>query len=473
MHIRKRAEAPPVAESRRRLLRGMAGLSLGLPISCAGALPLLAESSAAQQEPENKEPEQRGPEQHTSPAPLPAPSVLSPEDDQFLNDLEHANFLFFWEQANPHTGLIKDRCNVRTNDTTLAASIASTGFGLTAICIGEQRGFVSHADARVRVVDALSFIWHQLPTHRGFFYHFANINTGERIWDSEVSSVDTAMLLCGVLTCRQHFHDKDISDLAHAIFDRVDWTWLSEDTTLLSHGWTPEMGFIPSRWDLYSELMMMYLLGLGSSSHPLKPDAWFAWKRTVFEYDGLRYIGSFAPLFVHQYSQAWFDFRGKRDRYADYFKNSTIATDVHRRFCIELNPEWPDYSNALWGVTASDSQKGYVIWGGPPAMGPIDGTIVPAAPGGSIPFLPDATMRVLRTVHDHYPNAWSRYGFVDAFNPLTEWYDTDVVGIDTGITMLMAENARSGFVWDTFMKNPEAQRGMANAGFKPYQPEAT
>ncbi|MGO9433669.1 MAG: glucoamylase family protein [Terracidiphilus sp.] len=473
MHIRKRVKAPAVAESRRRLLRGMAGLSLGLPIAQAGMLPLLGESSDGQQDQSQQEPEQKGPGQHTSPAPSPTPSNLSPQDDQFLNDLEHANFLFFWEQANPHTGLTKDRCNVRTNDTTLAASIASTGFGLTAICIGEQRGFVSREDARVRVLDALSFIWHKLPTHRGFFYHFANINTGERIWDSEVSSVDTAMLLCGVLTCRQHFHDKDIGDLAHAIFDRVDWTWLSEDTTLLSHGWTPEMGFIPSRWDLYSELMMMYLLGLGSSSHPLQPDAWFAWKRSVFEYDGLRYIGSFAPLFVHQYSQAWFDFRGKRDRYADYFKNSVIATDVHRRFCIELNPEFSDYSNALWGITASDSQKGYVVWGGPPAMGPIDGTIVPAAPGGSIPFLPDATMRVLRTIHDHYPNAWSRYGFVDAFNPLTEWYDTDVVGIDTGITMLMAENARSGFVWDTFMKNPEAQRGMANAGFKPYQPEAT
>ena len=196
------------------------------------------------------------------------PSTLSPEDDQFLNDLEHANFLFFWEQANPETGLIKDRCNVRTTDTGLAASIASVGFGLTALCIGLMRGFVSYEDARTRVLKTLSFLWHKLPTHRGFFYHFANINTGERVWDSEVSSVDTAMLLCGALTCRQYFQDKEIGDLAHAIFDRVDWTWLSEDTSLLSHGWTPEMGFIPSRWDYYSELMMMYLLGMGSTSHP-------------------------------------------------------------------------------------------------------------------------------------------------------------------------------------------------------------
>ena len=448
--------------SRRRLLGQVAGLSMGLPLSRSG---LLSYPQAAAPHPPR-------PANPRKPASAP-PSALSPEDDQFLNDLEHANFLFFWEQANPDTGLIKDRCNIREKDTSLAASIASVGFGLTALCIGLMRGFVSYEDARTRVLKTLSFLWHKLPTHRGFFFHFANMNTGERVWDSEVSSVDTAMLLCGALTCREYFQDKDIADLAHAIFDRVDWTWLSEDTSILSQGWTPEMGFIPSRWDDYSELMMMYLLGMGSTAHPLPTDAWFAWKRQIFEYDGLRYVGSFAPLFIHQYSQAWFDFRDKKDRYADYFQNSVIATEVHRRFCLELNPQFPDYSNALWGITASDSVHGYVAWGGPPATGPIDGTVCPGAPGGSLPFLPAATMRVLRTIHDHYPQAWCRYGYIDAFNPLTDWYDSDVIGIDTGITMLMAENARSGFVWDTFMKNPEAQRGMDAAGFKPYQPSPT
>lgn len=445
--------------SRRRLLGQMAGISVGLPFSQSN---LFASQQTAGSRPQRR----TGPGKTLATPPV--SSTMSPQDDQFLNDLEHANFLFFWEQANPETGLIKDRCNVRSKDTSLAASIASVGFGLSAICIGLMRGFVSYEDARARVMKTLSFLWHKLPTHRGFFYHFANMNTGERVWDSEISSADTAMLLCGALTCRAYFQDRDIDELAHAIFDRVDWTWLSEDTTLLSHGWTPEMGFIHSRWDDYSELMMMYLLGMGSTSHPLPVETWFAWKRTVFEYDGLRYVGSFAPLFVHQYSQAWFDFRGKKDRFTDYFHNSIIATDVHRRFCLELNPQYPDYSNALWGITASDSAKGYVAWGGPPAMGPIDGTVAPAAAGGSLAFLPEATMRVLHTIHDHYPQAWCRYGFVDAFNPINDWYDTDVIGIDTGITMLMAENARSGFIWDTFMKNPEAQRGMENAGFKPY-----
>jgi hypothetical protein len=457
----ERAEEIEKRTSRRRMLRQMAGASLGLPFAQWKALPVWAQGPARPADRRRREA-----------APLPPPTALSPEDDKFLDDLERSSFLFFWEQANPQTGLIKDRCNVHINDTGVVASVASTGFGLTAICIAEKRGYISHQDARLRVIATLVFLWRKLPTHRGFFYHFANINTGERIWDSEVSSVDTAILLCGILTCRQHFQDRDIIELAHAIFDRVDWTWLSEDTALLPHGWTPEFGFLPYKWDYYSELMMIYLLGMGSSSHPLRPEAWLAWKRISFEYDGLRYIGSFAPLFVHQYSQAWFDFRGKRDKYADYFQNSATATEVHRRFCIELGKSFPDYSDDLWGITASDSDRGYVIWGGPPAMGPIDGTVVPAAPGGSLPFLPEATMRVLKNVRSHYPQAWSRYGFVDAFNPLKKWYDTDIVGIDTGITMLMAENARSGFVWETFMKNPEAQRGMANAGFKSYNPAA-
>jgi hypothetical protein len=408
------------------------------------------------------------------PQPAPAPTSLSPADDQFLEELEKLTFQFFWEQTSPQTGLIKDRCNVRAIEPTAVASIAATGFGLTALCIGQKRGFVSLTDARERVLATLRFLWKKMPTHRGFFYHFADLNTGERVWDSEVSSVDTALLLCGILTCRRHFEGhSEISLLAYEIFNRVDWTWLSEDTSLLPHGWTPEVGFLPYRWDYYSELMMMYLLGLGSPTHPLPVEAWNAWKRTAFEYDGIRYIGSFAPLFVHQYSQAWFDFRGKRDKYADYFQNSVLATDAHRHFCLELAKQFPDYSDDLWGITASDSANGYVIWGGPPAMGPIDGTVVPSAAAGSLPFLPQPVMRVLKNIKDHYERAWSKYGFVNAFNPLKNWYDSDVIGIDLGITLLMAENSRTGFVWDTFMKNPETQRGMELAGFKKYQPSGT
>jgi hypothetical protein len=440
--------------SRREWLRHMAAAGLCLPV---GRFDLFSQAAPAQKQ--------------TLLPPAAGPAGLSEADDALLQEIESANFRYFWEEANPETGMVRDRCHARVPDTSDLSSIAATGFGLTALCIGEKRGFIPRVQAQERVLNTLRFLWKTLPNHRGFFYHFANITTGERIWDSEISSVDTAILLCGILTCRQHFVHAEINELALEVFNRVDWNWLSEDTPVLPHGWMPESGFLQYRWDDYSEMMMMYLLGIGSSLHPLVPAAWDAWKRTTFEYDGIRYIGSYAPLFVHQYSQAWFDFRAKRDKYTDYFQNSILATDVHRRFCLDLSQQFPDYSDDLWGVTASDSMKGYVAWGGPPATGPIDGTVVPCASAGSLPFLPEAVMRVLRTIKTKYgENAWGRYGFVDAFNPLKNWYDTDVVGIDTGITIVMIENSRSAFVWDTFMKNPEARRGMDRAGFKAYQP---
>lgn len=445
--------------SRRNLLKQMAALLLGTPLVGRGAFASIMQVAS------------KGAAGSTPASAADYPQItLSPDDIQLLDDVTRAGTCYFWEQANPDTGLVKDRCNARTatTDNTIVASIAATGFGLTALSIGESRGYISYSEASNRVLATLRFLWKKLANHRGFFYHWADVHTGERIWDSEISSVDTAILLCGILTARAHFHNQEITELASAIFNRVDWSWLSEDTALLPHGWMPEVGFLPYRWDDYSELMMMYLLGLGSSVHPLREETWNAWKRTIFDYEGLRYIGSFAPLFVHQYSQAWFDFRGKRDHYADYFKNSVIATEAHRRFCLELAQRFPDYSEDLWGITASDSEEGYVVWGGPPEIGPIDGTVVPCASAGSLPFAPQAALRVLHNIRNRYPFTWSTYGFVDAFNPLKNWYDTDVIGIDVGISVLMAENLRSGFVWRTFMKNPEAQRGMKRAGFTSY-----
>jgi len=394
---------------------------------------------------------------------------LSAADEALLDELAKAHFLYFWEQTNITTGLVRDHWGARSNNDSVA-SIAATGFGLTALCIGHERGFAASSDIRARVLAALMFLWKTMPNHRGFFYHWANPNTGERIWDAEASSIDTAILLCGVLTCREYFDWGPIKRLADAIFGRVDWSWAAEDTSLVSHGWAPEGGFLPYRWDYYSELVMMNLLGMGSPSHPLTADSWNAWKRTQFEYDGRRYIGSFAPLFVHQYPQAWFDLRGKRDRYADYFQNSITATEAHRRFCLELAPRFPDYSEDLWGITASNSAHGYTVWGGPPATGPIDGTVVPSAAGGSLAFLPQPALRVLHTIRSRYgARAWCRYGLVNAFNPLTNWYDDGVIGIDTGITLLMAENLRTGFIWRTFMKSAEARRGLERAGFKDIQ----
>jgi hypothetical protein len=212
---------------------------------------------------------------------------------------------------------------------------------------------------------------------------------------------------------------------------------------------------------------MLYLLAMGSPTRPVPAHSWSRIHRPVMTYDEYQFISSPAPLFVHQFSHAWFDFRGKRDDHADYFANSTIASRAHRKFCVELGKQFPCYSSDTWGITSSDSSRGYVAWGGPPVLGPIDGTIVPAAPAGSLPFIFQESMAVLRTLRTRYGDKiWKRYGFVDAFNPLTNWVTTDVVGIDVGISMLMAENARTQFVWNIFARNPEVQIAMQKAGFR-------
>jgi hypothetical protein len=396
---------------------------------------------------------------------------LSADDQRFLEEIEKANYLFFWEQANPYSGLIKDRSQANGPDQRDVASIAATGFGLTAHCIADKRGWEKPGKLKERVRNTLRFLLKRAPHEHGFFYHFMKMHTGERAFESEISSIDTSLLLCGVLASRAHFDDAEIKDLATQIYERVDWPWMLNGGPTLSHGWKPETGFLKYRWDAYSELMMIYLLGLGSPTHPLPPETWEAWKRPIFEYKGAKYVGSDAPLFVHQYSHAWFDFRGKSDKYADYFANSVIATAVHKKWCISLARQFPDYSEDLWGITSSDTPHGYVAWGGPPPMGPIDGTVVPAAAGGSLAFLPQDALRVLRAIRNRYAKkAWKRYGFVDAFNPLNNWFNADVIGINLGITLLMAENGRSGFVWETFMKNEDVRRGMERAGFKPDGP---
>jgi len=236
----------------------------------------------------------------------------------------------------------------------------------------------------------------------------------------------------------------------------------------LSMGWTPESGFLNARWEHYCELMMIYLLGIGSPTHPLSPSSWDAWTRPTIKYQGIEYISGNDPIFTHQYSHAWYDFRNKRDAYTDYFDNSVKATRAHKLFCLSLHDQFPDYSENLWGISASDYVKGYTAWGGPPPQGPIDGSIVPCATGGSLPFLFDDCARVLRNLRGRYrERVWVKYSFVDAFNPLIGWYDQDVLGIDLGITMLMAENHRSGLVWNTFMKNPEVTAAMKKTGFNP------
>jgi hypothetical protein len=388
-------------------------------------------------------------------------------DEQLLEEIQRASFDFFWNESSSKTGQVKDRALANGNDSRMMSSIAATGFGLTSLCIGDRRGYRKSAEILDRVRKTLRFLANDLSHEHGFFFHFIHMETGKRWEKCELSSIDSSILLCGVLTARQYFADQEIKDLATKIYERVDWPWMLNGGRTFSMGWMPDSGFLRARWDHFCELMMIYLLAIGSPTHPVDASSWDAWTRPTIKYQGIEYISGNDPIFTHQYSHAWFDFRNKRDAYANYFENSVKATKAHKVFCLSLRDRFPDYSENLWGISASDYVKGYTAWGGPPPQGPIDGSIVPCATGGSLPFLFDDCIRVLRNIRGRYRDrVWTKYSFRDAFNLLVGWYDTDVLGIDLGITMLMAENHRSGFVWEQFMENEDVKRGMARADFR-------
>jgi hypothetical protein len=241
------------------------------------------------------------------------------------------------------------------------------------------------------------------------------------------------------------------------------------DGKLLSHGWRPE-GFIALRYDKYCQLAAMYLLGIGSPTHPLPPDAWYAWERNPNSYASYNYIGT-SLLWTYQYPFAWFDFRGKRETKggkADWWANCQIATRAHREWCYtEMAKQFPTYTQDIWGITSSSSPKGYKAWGGPPLHSKPDGTVVPCAAGGSLMLTPDICIPAIHAMKDKYGDKiWGKYGLVDAFNPQTGWVSTDTLGLDVGMTLLAAENLRTGNLWKWFMANPEPQKAMKLAGIE-------
>jgi hypothetical protein len=403
--------------------------------------------------------------------------ALSAEDDGLLEDLSKRSFLFFWEQADPQTGIVRDRS--RTNgspvegDARDIGSIASVGFGLTGLCIAAERGWVPRSAAVDRTRITLRFFAERLEHRRGWFYHFINLHTGAREWASELSSIDTALLVAGVLTVRQCFAgEAEIPRLAEAIYRRIDFNWmLAGDPLLLSHGWKPEEGFLKSRWDHYCELMILYLVAIGSPTHPIPAESWRAWRRPTITFETFSYIGGPPPLFVHQYAHAWVDFRGRREReppHIDWWENSVVATRAHKAFCLRLASEFPGYTEHVWGITASDSRQGYVAWGGPPRHERIDGTVVPCAAAGSLMFAPDIILPAVREMRSRFGDRiYERYGFADAFHPTDGWVNPDVIGIDLGITLLSAENLRTGRVWAWFMRNAEIPAAMERVGLHP------
>jgi len=422
---------------------------------------------------------------YAAPSTLPGESVFTAEDEAFLDDLIRRGVMFFWDEQNPETGLMPDRSRADGGVSNDVSSIAAVGFGLTAYCIGVERGWLDREEAYARSLKVLRFLRDKAPQEKGHFYHFLDMNTGEREWNCEVSNIDTALLMAGVISVRQYFPGTEVAQIADALYQNVQWSWLIREDGTLSMGWKPEPaedlelkpddgkgGFIRARWNHFNEAPILYLLGLGSKKNPLPPETWEAWKRdSVVEYAGLRFLQC-PPLFTHQYPWCWYDVRGLRDNHADYFKNSQLATIAQREWMMgELSRKFPHYGPNMWGLTASDYNGGYTAWGGPPQQGDVDGTVVPCAPGGSLMFTPKLSLDALKHMKATYgEKAYKKYGFVDAFNPATDWYNPDVICIDVGATILAAENARTGFVWKLFMSAPEAQAGLKAAGFRAIGP---
>lgn len=409
------------------------------------------------------------------PAPVaPIPTArIKPEDDAFLEDMSKRAFRYLWDRTNPKNGLTLDRSPADGSDrkpdhrSYNVASIAASGFALSGYCIGADRGWVTREEAKERTRSTLDHFANRAFNLNGWFYHFVDYETGERKWRSEVSTIDTALLLGGVLTVKQCFSDdKTIVDLADKIYRRVDFKYMQAGHPyLINHGWRPETGFLNNYWGRYSEETMLYLMAIGSPSHSIPANSWYAFERPWTEYRGIRYIASTTPLFIHQYSHAWVDFRSRQERrppFLNYFENSVAATRAQQRFMSEvLSKEFPKYGPNMWGLTASDSQRGYIAWGAPPRHDRTDGSVVPCAPAGSLMFTPEITLPTLRKMKDEYGDkVYGPYGFADAFNPHTGWVGPDVLGIDQGITLLSAENLRSGKIWFWFMQNDEIRRAM-------------
>jgi len=400
--------------------------------------------------------------------------------EQLLDELQHRGFLYFWNEANAANGLVKDRSTSGS-----PCSIAAVGFGLSAICIGIDHGWVTRNDGRARIITTLETFWNgaQGPEpngrigHEGLFYHFLDMTTATRTWSSELSTIDTALLFAGILDAKHYFSTADPLDvqvrtLADNIVNRANWKFMYNGIGI-KMGWEPE-GTVFGTWVGYNEAMLVYIIGIGSPPpHDVPASAWFTWTSGYHwlpQY-GYTYL-NFAPLFGHQYSHCWVDFHAIQDGYMTskgitYFENSRRATLAQRAYCIANPGGFAGYGANLWGLTASDDPVvGYTAHGAPPAQND-NGTLTPTAPASSLPFAPDEVIPVLHNMYDNYPLLWGPYGFKDAFNLSLNWYDTDYLGIDQGPIVIMIENYRTQSIWNRFMTDPLIQNGLQKAGFHP------
>lgn len=390
---------------------------------------------------------------------------LSAEDRNLLEKIQKDSIQYFLRHSDRETGLTQDSSRPGS-----PASIAATGFSLASLAIAESRGWVSYSQAYAQIRRTLRALLNRAHHQNGFFYHFLDARSGRRVWASEASSIDTALLVAGALLAAQYFKGTEIPRLAEQIYERVDWTWMMNGTALVCHGWKPESGFLPHYWDSYNELIILQALALGSPTHPIPPEAWDAWDRLEDEYNGKRIVYSHSgSLFTYQFAHAFIDFRELNDRGINYFENSKKAALANWEYSLSFKDQFPTYSEASWGLSASLGPGGYKAYGAKPGMGLQDGTVAPYASIASVIFTPELSLRAIKFFYENYQDSlYGPSGFRDGFNLKKKWWAREYLGIDQGISVLMLENfLTEGGVWERFMKLSSIQRWIKLSGLRP------
>jgi hypothetical protein len=422
---------------------------------------------------------------------------LTRDEEKMLDSIQHKTFLFFLNEHHPEKGIVKDRTAVWA-----PASIASTGFGIPSLAVGVERKWMTREQAARITLNILKFFMNSvqgtdanITGYKGFYYHFLRMDSGTREWKCELSTIDTGILMMGVIFARNYYNlnndvENQIRALSAKLLDRIDWDFMvlpasSKDGNTISMGWSPEKGLFDFGWTGYNEALFLYVLAAGSGMKNAETsyNSWLKSYKWNTPYKGLSHV-AFPPLFGHQFSQAFIDYRGLADKYMkekgiDYFENSRRATYVQRQYAIDNPKGWVGYDSLCWGVTASDGptekynfgDKKFLGYAGRGTSGPDynyfdDGTIAPYGPLSSLPFAPEIVLPTIKSMNAKYgKKLWGKYGYYDAFNPTANWVNDDYIGIDEGPMLIMIENFRTGLVWNYVMKDPVIQKGLNRLGF--------
>jgi hypothetical protein len=395
-------------------------------------------------------------------------------DADLLEEVQRRAVRFFWEEADPQTGLAKDRARNSGEDDHFVGSTATTGYGLVALVIAVERGWVDRDEAIARGTKTLQFLLN-MPNQHGWLTHFVDKRTGTRVWNSEFSSIDTALMVAGALVCAEYFSQDqsgaELKELVDGLYSRIDWWWMLTNggtqinKRIMSHGLREETGFLTYNYGAYSEAILLYLLGMGAETNPLPPECWAALDRPIYAYAGFESLRG-GSIFIHQMPSGYFNFRNRRDDLGfDYWVSSENAMKIDRRFCADRSPMRTTYAQGFWGLNASDGPKDYVPYGAYDAR--EDGTVSPTGAISSIIFDPVPAIEVAQAMYQRLgAMIWGKYGFADAFNLDQNWASPDVIGMDLGMALLAIENYRSGLIWRLMDDSPVTARAFEAASLR-------